>query len=93
MDHAGTEVDVPMISAVPSSDDMLGVHGLSIGSPVKAHIRRPLERRSKVFARELAADAEAHPSLEAEPAEPAASASTPPTSNCNSGTGGKTTSA
>jgi hypothetical protein len=41
---------VPMISAVPSSDDMLGVHALSIGSPGKAHIRRPLERRSKVLA-------------------------------------------
>ena len=35
--HAGAEGNVPMISAVPSSDDMLGgVHALSIGSPGKA---------------------------------------------------------
>jgi hypothetical protein len=84
--HAGAEGDVSMISAVPSSDDMLGAHALNINSPGKAHIRRPLERRSKVLA---AAEAEAHPSPEAEPAEPAASASTPPTSKRNSGTGGK----
>ena len=67
--HAGTEGDVSTISAVPSSDDMLGVHALSIGSPGKVHIRRPFERRSKVLARELAAKAEAHPSPEAEPVE------------------------
>ena len=67
--HAGAEGDVSTISAVPSSDDMLGVHALSIGSPGKVHIRRPFERRSKVLARELAAKAEAHPSPEAEPAE------------------------
>jgi hypothetical protein len=60
--HTGAECDVPMISAVPSSDDMFGIHALSIGSPGKAHIRRPLERQSKVLARELAAKAEAHPS-------------------------------
>ena len=84
--HAGAEGDVSTISAVPSSDDMLGVHALSIGSPGKAHIRRPLEWRYKVLARELAAKVEAHPSPEA---EPAALASTPPTSNRNSGTGGK----
>ena len=84
--HAGAEGDVSTIFAVPSSDDMLGVHELSIGSPGKAHIRRPLERRSQVLARELAAKVEAHPSPEA---EPAALASTPPTSDRNSGTGGK----
>jgi hypothetical protein len=38
---------------------------------------------------ELAAEAKARPSPEAEPAERAALASTPPTSNRNSGTGGK----
>ena len=54
--HAGAEVDVSTISAVPSSDDMLGDHALSIGSPGKAHIRRPLEWRSKALARELAAN-------------------------------------
>ena len=30
--HAGAERDVSMISAVPSTNDMLGVHALSIGS-------------------------------------------------------------
>jgi serine/threonine protein kinase len=92
-DHGGANGDASMISALPSSSDMLGVQGLNINSPEKARARRPLERRSKVLARELAAEAEAHPSpeaeAEAEAAEPAASASTPPTSNRNSGTGGK----
>jgi len=90
-DHGGANGDASMISAVPSSSDMLGVQALSINSPEKARTRRPLERRSKVLARELAAEAEAHPSpeAEAEAAEPAASGSTPPTSNRNSGTGGK----
>jgi hypothetical protein len=83
------KADVATISPVPSSDDMLGVHALGIGSPGKAHIRRPLEQRSQVLARELAAKVEAHPSPEAEPTEPAALACTPPTSNRNSGTGGK----
>ena len=89
--HGGANGDASMISAVPSSSDMLGVQALSINSPQKAQTRRPLERRSKVLARELAAEAEVHPSpeAEAESAEPAASASTPPTSNRNSGTGGK----
>jgi len=92
-DHGGANGDASMISAVPSSSDMLGVQALSINSPDKARTRRPLERRSKVLARELAAEAEIHPSpeaeAEAEAAEPAASGSTPPTSNRNSGTGGK----
>jgi len=92
-DHGGANGDASMISAVPSSSDMLGVQALSINSPDKARTRRPLERRSKVLARELAAEAEVHPSpeaeAEAEAAEPAASGSTPPTSNRNSGTGGK----
>ena len=89
--HGGANGDASMISAVPSSFDMLGVQGLKINSPEKARTRRPLERRSKVLARELAAEAEAHPSpeAEAEAAEPAVSASTPPTSNRNSGAGVK----
>ena len=69
-DHAGANDDASMIPAVPSSDDMLSVHALSINSPEIARIRRPLERRSKVLARELAAEAEAHPSPEAHSAEP-----------------------
>jgi serine/threonine/tyrosine protein kinase RAD53 len=81
--------DVSELSALPSSDNMLGVHALNINSPEIARIRRPLERRSKVLARELAAEAEAHPSPEADGGEPSGSASTPPTSNRNSGTGGK----
>jgi len=32
-DHAGANGDTWMISAVPPSDDMLGVHALSIDSP------------------------------------------------------------
>ena len=89
--HGGANGDASMISALPSSSDMLSVHGLSINLTRKARTRRPLERRSKVLARELAAEAEAHPSpeAEAEAAEPTASTSTPPTSNRNSGTGGK----
>ena len=86
--HAGAEGDVSTISAVPSSDDILGVHALSIGSPGKAHIRRPLERRSKVLARESAVKAELIPALKPNPPKPAVLASTPPTSNRNSGTGG-----
>ena len=69
--HGGANGGASMISTVPSSSDMLGVQGLSIHSPDKSRARRPLERRSKVLARELAAEAEAHPSLEAEAAEPA----------------------
>lgn len=49
--------DVSMLSAAPSADDMPGVHALNIGSPARA--RAPLERRSKVLARELAAEADA----------------------------------
>ena len=32
-DHTGANGDVSMISAVPSSDNMLGVHALNINSP------------------------------------------------------------
>jgi hypothetical protein len=52
--------DAPMFSAAPSSDDMLGVHNLRIKSPAQARTRPPLERRSKVLARELEAEAEAN---------------------------------
>src|SRR5712691_4584432 len=38
-DHAGANGDSSMISAVPSSDDMLGVHALSINSAEIARIR------------------------------------------------------
>jgi len=32
-DHTGANGDTSIISALPSSDDMLGVHALSIDSP------------------------------------------------------------
>ena len=57
-EHAGVNGDASMLSAAPSSDDMLGVHSLQINSPQRT--RPPLERRSKVLARELEAEAEAH---------------------------------
>jgi len=50
--------DASMLSAAPSTSDMLGVDSLQINSPQRA--RPPLERRSKVLARELEAEAEAH---------------------------------
>jgi len=82
--------DVSELSELPEEDDHAGANGdVSMISAEIARIRRPLERRSKVLARELAAEAETHPSPEADGAEPAASSSTPPTSNRNSGTGGK----
>ena len=76
-----------MISAMPSSYGMLGIQALSIKSPEKNPTHHTLKRRSKVVAREWAAETKAHPSPEAKPA-PFDSASTPSTSNCNSGTGG-----
>lgn len=56
-EHAGVNGDASMLSAAPSTDVMLGVHSLQINSPQRA--RPPLERRSKVLARELEAEAEA----------------------------------
>ncbi len=50
--------DVSMLSAAPSADDMPGVHALNIGSPASVRVRAPLERRSQVLARELAAEAD-----------------------------------
>ena len=76
-DHGGANEDASMISAVPSSSGMLGVQALSIDSPKKARTRR------------RSAEVGAHSSPETEAAEPATSATTPPTSNRNSGIGGK----
>jgi len=87
-DPVGANGDASMLSAVPSSDDMPGVHDLNINSPPQARARRPLERRSKVLARELAAEAEAEAQTAAD-AEPAASGATPPTVNRTGGYGGK----
>jgi len=56
-EHAGVNGDASMLSAAPSTDVMLGAHSLQINSPQRA--RAPLERRSKVLARELEAEAEA----------------------------------
>jgi hypothetical protein len=47
-DLVGANRDASMLSVVPSSDDMLGVHDLNISSPPQSRARRPLERRSKV---------------------------------------------
>jgi hypothetical protein len=57
----------PLLSAEPSSEDVLGVDALSINSPaVPRHGRHPLERRrSKVLAHELAAEVEAQAAMEA----------------------------
>ena len=46
-----------MLSAAPSADNILGVHSLQISSSQR--VLAPLERRSKVLARELEAEAEA----------------------------------
>ena len=56
-EHVGVNDDASMLSAAPSTDVMLGVHSLQINSPQR--VRPPLERRSKVLARELEAEAEA----------------------------------
>ena len=84
----GVNCDTSMISALSSSENLLGVHASSINLPEK-RTWHPLERRSNVLARELGSEVEAHssPEADAEIAKPAASASTPPTSNRNSGTG------
>ncbi|KAI0301033.1 kinase-like domain-containing protein [Multifurca ochricompacta] len=70
------EGDVSMLSAGQSVDDMPGVQALNIGSPARSRVRAPLERRSQVLARELAAEAEA------------AAASSPTTTKAHNG-GGK----
>jgi serine/threonine/tyrosine protein kinase RAD53 len=68
-EHAGVNGDASMLSAAPSTDVMLGVHSLQINSPQR--VRPPLERRSKVLARELEAEAE----VQAATSEAAASSS------------------
>jgi hypothetical protein len=70
-EHARVNGDASMLSAAPSSDVMLGVHAPQITSPQRAH--PPLERRSKVFARELEAEAEG----EAQQAATSAAVSSP----------------
>jgi serine/threonine protein kinase len=87
-DHdIGANGDASMLSVAPSSDCIPSVGLLNINTPAKAHARRPLERRSKVLAREAEAEAQAV-SKEAE-AEPATSGSTPPSVNRNNGNAGK----
>jgi hypothetical protein len=69
---------------------MPGVHDLNINSPPQSRARRPLERPSKVLARELAAEAETEAEAQtAADAEPAASGATPPAVNRTGGYGGK----
>lgn len=53
--------DVSMLSAIPSVEDMPGVDSLNITSPARPRTRprAPLERRSQVIARELAAEDQA----------------------------------
>ena len=68
--HEGVNGDASMLSAAPSADDMLGVHSLQINSPQQARTRPPLERRSKVLARELEAEAEAQAASSAEGSSP-----------------------
>jgi len=87
-DLVGANRDASMLSVVPSSDDMPGVHDLNINSLLQSRARRPLEHRSKVPARELAAEAEAEAQTAAD-AEPAASGATPPAVNRTGGYGGK----
>ena len=65
---AGVNGDASMLSAAPSTDVMLGVHSLQINSPQRA--RAPLERRSKVLARELEAEAEAQAAASAAASSP-----------------------
>ena len=43
-DLVGANRDASMLSAVPSSDDMPGVHDLNINSPPQSRARRPLRR-------------------------------------------------
>ena len=70
VEHAGVNGDVSMLSAAPSTDVMpvLGVNSLQINSSQQA--RPPLERRSKVLARELEAEAGAQASQAAAAAVP-----------------------
>ena len=56
-ENAGVNGDASMLSAAPSTDAMLDVNSLQINSSQRA--RPPLERRSKVLARELEAEAQA----------------------------------
>lgn len=65
---AGVNGDASMLSAAPSTDVMLGVHSLQINSPQRT--RAPLERRSKVLARELEAEAEAQAAASAAASSP-----------------------
>ena len=89
-DLVGANRDASMLSVVPSSDDMPGVYDLNINSLPQSRARRPLERRSKVLARELAAEAETEAKAQtAADAEPAASGATPPAVNRTGGYGGK----
>jgi hypothetical protein len=87
-DLVGANGDASMLSAVPSSDDMPGVHDLNINSPPQSRARRPLEHRSKVLVRELPAKAEAEAQTAAD-AESAASGATPPAVNRTGGYVGK----
>ena len=56
-EQSGVNGDASMLSAAPSTDVMLGVHSLQIDSSQR--VRPPLERRSKVLARESEAEAKA----------------------------------
>jgi len=87
-DLVGANRDASMLSVVPSSDDMPCVYDLNINSLLQSRARLPLERRSKVLARELAAEGEAEAQTSAD-AEPAASGATPPAVNRTGGYGGK----
>jgi hypothetical protein len=73
--------------STPSFDDIPGVDLLNINSAVKAQTRHPLERRSKVLARE--AEAEAQAASEKPEAEPTTSGPTPPSVSPQSGNAGK----
>ena len=89
-DLVGANRDASMLSVVPASDDMPGVYDLNINSPMQSRAHRPLEHRSKVLARELAAEAETEAEAQtAADAEPAASGATPPAVNRTGGYGGK----
>jgi serine/threonine/tyrosine protein kinase RAD53 len=85
-EHAGVNGDASMLSAAPSTDVMLGVHSLQINTPQRA--RPPLERRSKVLARELEAEAEAQAtatSREAASSSPSGGAKRPRSETDNAG--------
>jgi ser/thr/tyr protein kinase RAD53 len=65
-EHGEVNGDASMLSAAPSTDVMLGVHSLQINSSQR--VLPPLERRSKVLARELEAEADAQASATAQAA-------------------------